>query len=105
MDFKNAVFKSAYFKSWQAAAANGNQRAAALVNRYSKRPAVELYDSIRDPWNEHNLAVQPEYKQQLQQLSQKLDAWMAQQGDKGQKTELAASKHQKRGRNRRNKKQ
>lgn len=99
VDFKNAAFKSESFQSWQAAAANGDQRAAALVNRYSKRPAVELYDSINDPWNEHNLALQPEYKQQLQQLSQKLDSWMAQQGDQGQETELAARKHQNRGRN------
>jgi N-sulfoglucosamine sulfohydrolase len=98
VEFQNIVFRSESFKSWQAAAARGDHRAAALVHRYSNRPAVELYDCVNDPWNEQNLAQQPEHKQVLHTLSAKLDAWMAQQGDLGQATELAAKERQNYGR-------
>ena len=60
------------------------------VRRYTKRPAAELYDCERDPWNRHNLIDDPAYAAVKAKLSAQLDAWMEQQGDLGQATELAA---------------
>jgi uncharacterized sulfatase len=75
---------------WEAKAAAGDPDAMVAVRRYTTRPAEELYDCERDPWNRHNLIEDPAYAAVKARLSGELDAWMAQQGDQGQATELAA---------------
>jgi len=81
-----------------AKAAAGDADAADKVRRYQHRPAVELYDLSADPYEWHNLAATPEHAGTVARLKALLEAWMASQGDQGQATELAAHKHQRRGR-------
>ena len=75
---------------WLNIAETGDPDAMVAVRRYTKRPAEELYDCERDPWNRHNLIDDPAYAAVKAKLSAQLDAWMEQQGDLGQATELAA---------------
>ena len=71
-------------------AAAGDAVAKRLVHDYQNRPSEELYDCETDPWNQKNLAVDPKFTQQLTSLRTQLDAWMKQQGDEGQPTEMKA---------------
>jgi N-sulfoglucosamine sulfohydrolase len=88
--FSNAATSSLNFKSWQKLAASGDANAQRLVHEYQNRPAEELFDCETDPWNRTNLASDPKYSEQLAGLRAKLDAWMKQQGDEGQPTEMKA---------------
>jgi uncharacterized sulfatase len=99
--FQNACTKSSIFKSWEAKAGT-DPEAAEKVRRYRHRPAVELFDTINDPYEWNNLSGKPEYAVVQNELKQRLAGWMASQGDKGQQTELEAKEHQ--GRNRKKKK-
>ncbi|MFT5495622.1 MAG: N-sulfoglucosamine sulfohydrolase [Kiritimatiellia bacterium] len=96
--FTNACSKSKTFQSWVRKAEAGDADAADKVRRYHHRPAVELYDVKKDWYEWKNLADHPEYAEVKAELQAKLDAWMKQQGDLGQETELAAREHQHRGR-------
>jgi len=97
--FKNACTNSPEFVSWVEAAKAGDADAAEKVRRYTKRPALELYDVTKDPYEWDNLAENPEYAPVIAELRAKLDSWMESQGDLGQATELAAFDHQSRARN------
>ena len=46
-----------------------------------KRPAEELYDLAKDPWEMSNVAGDPAYKDIKAQLSAELDRWMKDIGD------------------------
>ena len=48
------------------------------------RPAEELYDLRKDPGELHNIASDPAYKDQLEQMRGYLDEWIRETGDKGQ---------------------
>ena len=97
MTFQNVCTKSAIFKSWQAAA-DDDKKAADKVHRYEHRPAVELFDITKDPYEWNNLADDPKFASARKELKQKLADWMKSQGDKGQQTELEAFAHQTRNR-------
>ncbi|RKY07408.1 MAG: hypothetical protein DRP65_10505 [Planctomycetota bacterium] len=58
------------------------------------RPAEELYDCFKYQYEWNNLAGDPKYAKVKKQLRKKLYKWMAQQGDKGQATEMEAFEHQ-----------
>ncbi|VGO13319.1 Choline-sulfatase [Pontiella desulfatans] len=90
MEFRNACTRSKEFRSWQAKAAAGDPKAAALVQRYTFRPAIELYDVVNDPLEMHNLADNPEYDEVKKELATELERWMAHCGDEGQATEMKA---------------
>ena len=75
-------------------ASKTDTKAEELVWKYQNRPAEELYDRIADPDQRKNLAGKPEYAGILKYLSDKLDAWMESQGDRGQETEMEAFEHQ-----------
>ncbi|HEY7156542.1 MAG TPA: sulfatase [Gemmataceae bacterium] len=77
-----------YWDSW-VEKAKTDPTAAAVVRRYHKRPAEELYDLKADPWELHNLAADPAHVATLTKLRVDLDAWMKKQGDEGIKTERA----------------
>jgi arylsulfatase A-like enzyme len=47
----------------------------------AKRPAEELYDPSKDPWELHNVADDPHYAQTKKKLRDKLDAWMKKTAD------------------------
>jgi uncharacterized sulfatase len=55
---------------------------AALYTR-AKKPAEELYDVEKDPYEINNLALLPEYKLQLVELQKQLFTWMKNTNDLG----------------------
>ena len=75
-----------YWDSW-VEKAETDPAAAAIVARYHRRPAEELYDLRVDPWELRNLADDPAHAGMLAALRSDLDAWMKGQGDEGLTTE------------------
>jgi uncharacterized sulfatase len=75
-----------YWDSWVEAAKN-DPAAAEFVGRYHTRKAEELYHLTNDPWELTNLAGVPAHAETLQTLRRDLDAWMAEQGDEGLKSD------------------
>lgn len=71
-----------FFESWEAAAET-DPRAAFVLARYRQRPAEELYDLAADPDELNNLSADARHAATLTQLRGELDAWMADQGDRG----------------------
>ena len=92
--FTNACTQSPEFSSWVAKARAGDPDAAEKVRRYHHRPPIELYDVTEDWYEWNNLADDPAHAEVVQELKDKLDAWMKSQGDLGQATEMAAHDHQ-----------
>lgn len=92
--FTNACTKSAMFDSMVEAANAGDTTAADLVNKYQHRPEFELYDCEVDPLEMNNLAEDSKYANVVNRLKEKLDGWMAAQGDQGTETEFTALLHQ-----------
>ena len=84
------------WQSWKSAA-NSNPFAAQRVYDYQHRPAEELYDIVNDPYEFKNLANDPAYATIKKELSNALEQWMLQQGDKGQETEMKAFERQVKG--------
>ncbi|MCF7674145.1 MAG: sulfatase [Akkermansiaceae bacterium] len=93
-EFRNAISNGALLKSWRKKGEAGDAFARAQAARYTKRPAVELYDLQTDPWELTNIAANPANADTLTRLRSQLDAWMKQQGDEGDKTEREANQHQ-----------
>jgi len=58
-------------------------KAEALVQRFRKRPEFQLFDLDEDPEEMNNLATNPEYASKIEQLRKEIEAWMAEQGDRG----------------------
>jgi len=73
--------------------AETDAQARRLTTLYRKRPKEELYDMLNDPYQTANLAELQQYSEILADLRSKLSAWMTQQGDKGQATEMEALEH------------
>lgn len=71
-----------YWSTWLFASGS-NPHAYAMVHRYMHRPAEELYHTSEDPFEQRNLAAEPEYTQEKARLSAELDRWMQQQNDPG----------------------
>jgi len=86
--FSNAATKDRTFKTWEKMAAAGDANAQRLVHDYQHRPGEELYDCDADSWNRHNLIGVEKLAEVRDELRVKLDAWMEQQSDAGQPTEL-----------------
>jgi arylsulfatase A-like enzyme len=86
MDKAKAVDGVEYWNSW-VRKAESDPAAAAVVERYRRRPAEELYDLSSDPYELHNLAGDKQYAETLAGLRADVAAWMAEQGDLGLKTE------------------
>ena len=70
------------WNSWQEKAKT-DDHAKSLAERISKRPAVEFYDTHKDPYELNNLAGNSVYAKQIEKLKGALSDWMAQQGDEG----------------------
>jgi N-sulfoglucosamine sulfohydrolase len=92
--FRNAISDGALLRSWRAKGKEGDAFAAEQAARYSRRPARELYDLQEDPWELTNIAERPENAMRMSALQGRLDAWMHQQGDLGDRTEREAKEHQ-----------
>jgi N-sulfoglucosamine sulfohydrolase len=54
-----------------------------LVKRYMHRPAEQLYNTAKDPYELKNLADDPAFSDIKTRLSAELDRWMKEQGDPG----------------------
>ncbi len=91
--FQCVVTKQEYFREWQRRGDEGDTFARERAGLYQTRPAEELYDVVKDPYQMHNLAADPAYRKVLDRMRPKLDAWMASQGDLGAQTELDATQH------------
>ena len=76
------IDREGYWHSW-VEAAKTDQKAAQAVQRYVRRPAVELYDVQADPWELTNLAERPELAGTRAAMEKRLRDWMAEQGDPG----------------------
>jgi N-sulfoglucosamine sulfohydrolase len=98
--FFNGMSQTPYFKHWEDKAKAGDPRAAELVKRFYSPPEFELFDVIKDQLELHNLAENPESAPIIAQLNAQLAAWMKQQGDLGQATEMAAYDRMKAGKKR-----
>jgi len=77
-----------YWASWEQKAIK-DLEAAAIVGRYHRRPAEELYDLRADAWERKNLAADPAHAKVLADHRAALDGWMKEQGDQGLATEAA----------------
>lgn len=91
--FTNVLTKegeNSILASWKENAKN-DKNAFARASAYQYRPAEELYDMEKDPWELNNLAADSTYRKTKTQLRLELDRWMQQQGDKGIETELQAN--------------
>jgi arylsulfatase A-like enzyme len=69
-----------YFDTWVRAAEH-DPAAKAVVDRYYHKPAEELYDVEKDPYELHNLAGDPAYAKPLAELREKVKQWRLQQGE------------------------
>ena len=78
---------------WYKAGLAGDKRALEKVARVTKRPQMELYDVLKDPFEEYNIIGKPGSKKIVGELLPSLIAWMDGQGDKGAQTELEACDH------------
>jgi N-sulfoglucosamine sulfohydrolase len=71
-----------YWSSWEAAAKD-DARAAAVVDRYRRRPREELYRVADDPHELTNLADSPEHAKTLAEFREQVRTWRAEQRDAG----------------------
>jgi arylsulfatase A-like enzyme len=71
-----------YWESWVRKARN-DASAAAIVRRYHRRPAEELYDTQADPHEMRNLAAEARQARMLADLRARVKAWMKSQDDEG----------------------
>lgn len=79
-----------YWKTW-VDAGKTDPVAQAKAHRYVHRPVEELYDIVTDPYEQHNLASNPNLTMIKSDLQTRLRAWMHEQGDEGQTMEMAAN--------------
>lgn len=54
-----------------------------LVDRIINRPPVQFYDIQADPWELNDLSGDPKYKDLIVKYTDKIKAWMKDQGDNG----------------------
>jgi len=78
----NVKDKNSVWVSWLKSAEQ-NESAKYTVKRFVKRPAVELYNLINDPWELNNLANDTQYAKKIAKMKSKLEEWMKEQGDTG----------------------
>lgn len=93
--FSNAVMRAggdrvSFWNQWLAAAANGDDHARRMTQKYQHRPHEELYDVQQDPHCLNNLIESAELQPVVRELSARLDTWMMSQGDQGKETEAMA---------------
>ncbi|MGV3485023.1 MAG: sulfatase-like hydrolase/transferase [Planctomycetaceae bacterium] len=72
-----------YWPSW-VEAAKTDAAAAAIVKKYTQRPAEELYDLDADRNELNNLADDPNHTEKLEEMRTKLTSWMKAMGDQEQ---------------------
>lgn len=53
------------------------------VQRFRKHPDLQLYNLSQDPWEQNNLAQNPEQAMRVKELKSAIQTWMEEQGDEG----------------------
>ncbi len=79
-----------YWESW-VEKAKTDSAAARIVNAYQHRPAEELYDLEKDPYELTNLAATPATRPQVRQFRQAMVNWMEEQNDQDGLTRFFAN--------------
>ena len=69
-----------YWPSWTEAARH-DEEAMAIVERYRRRAAEELFHVANDKHEQHNLASDPRFSDQLAEMRALLDEWLEQTSD------------------------
>lgn len=64
-------------------ASKQDERSKWLVERYQKRPPIELYNIKEDPWELNNIASDPQNAFIIENMKKQLKKWMAEQQDNG----------------------
>ena len=57
------------------------------IKRYMSRPPVQLYNTLEDPYEMKNLAIDDGYAETKAQLTAALDEWMREEADPGAKVD------------------
>jgi uncharacterized sulfatase len=93
--FQNIVTRGDGNPAWASwvKAAQTDPIAKSLVDGYMRRPAVEFYDIVADPFELTNIADLPQHQKEISRLSKVLKSWMRQQGDQGHATEMLVKAH------------
>jgi N-sulfoglucosamine sulfohydrolase len=78
----NGELNNPYWATWIRDAWN-DPNTYNLVKRYMHRPAEQLYNTAKDPYELKNLADDPVFSDIKTRLSTELDRWMKEQGDPG----------------------
>ena len=81
----NPYWATWVFDSWK------NEHIYALVKRYTRRPAEQLYHTAKDPYELKNLAMEPSMQDRKSQLRYELQRWMTSQGDPGAAQDTTAA--------------
>ena len=71
-----------YWATW-VREASSNSNTYGLVKRYMHRPAEQLYNTRKDPYELNDLIGSESHAEIKQRLSRELDQWMQSQGDPG----------------------
>ena len=69
-----------YWPSWEEAARTDDE-AMAIVDKYRRRPAEELYDVSNDPHEQHNMSLDPRHSARLAAMRGMLDRWLEETSD------------------------
>ncbi|MEP3481134.1 MAG: sulfatase [Fuerstiella sp.] len=80
--------------TWMAQAKQGDLHAIAMTEKYTQRPAEELYDVVNDPHCLTNLINDESLANTKTELSTRLDSWLTSQNDDPIQTEATAGKRQ-----------
>jgi arylsulfatase A-like enzyme len=80
IDLPGELGRTKYWATWEKAAET-SASAKAIVTRYHRRPAEELYDLATDPHEEHNLANDPAQQERKKAMRSEVEQWMKDQGD------------------------
>lgn len=78
----NGSLNNPYWATW-VGSAWANDKTYGLVKRYTHRPAEELYDLEKDPYELKNLIADSGLAPVKRRLSMELRRWMKEQGDPG----------------------
>jgi hypothetical protein len=81
--FISYVDQHASMRAWQRLHEEGRLSGPPARFFQTPRPQEELYDVQADPWETHNLAGDPSYRDELLRLRDECSAWMERAGDLG----------------------
>ena len=86
----NGKLNNLYWGSWMYEAAN-KPEVYKLVQRYTRRPAEELYHSLKDEYELTNLAAKAEFEKVKKSLKNELLQWLEAMGDPGAKLDSSSA--------------